>query len=82
MDECTTLKALTRQTKQKKSKHFNKKLKYTKHEANVMVEKKVEKSLKWKKRKHTVNFRAIWKMSASDSKQESISNTSGEEGKI
>ena len=54
MDECTTLKTLVKQAKQKKSKHFDialikqakkekgkhfeKKNRYTKHEVNIMVQ--------------------------------------------
>ena len=36
-DQCTTLKALVKQAKQKKSKHFDKKKRLTKHEINVIV---------------------------------------------
>ena len=52
-DQCTTLKALIKKAKQKKSKHFDKKKSFTKHEVNVMVQKQVKKALKQKKRKHT-----------------------------
>ena len=36
-DQCTTLKALVKQVKQKKSKRFNKKKRFTKLEVNVMI---------------------------------------------
>ena len=36
-DQCTTLKTLVKQTKQKKSKHFGKKKRFAKHEVNAMV---------------------------------------------
>ena len=49
MDECTTLKALVKQAKQKKGKHFQKKKRFTKHEVNIMVQKQVEKAMKQKK---------------------------------
>ena len=52
-DQCTTLKALVKQTKEKKSKYFQKKKRLTKHEVNVMVQKQVKKALKQKKRKRT-----------------------------
>ena len=53
MDQCTTLKALVKQAKQKQRKNFNKKKRLTIHEVNVMVQKQVKKALKQKKRKHT-----------------------------
>ena len=48
-DQCTTLKALIKQAKQKKSKYFNNKKRFTKHEINIMVQKQVKKALKQKK---------------------------------
>ena len=48
-DQCTTLMALVKQVKQKKSKRFNKKKRFTKHGVNAMVQKQVEKALKQKK---------------------------------
>ena len=36
-DQCTTFKALDKQAKQKKSKQFNKKKRFTKHEVNAIV---------------------------------------------
>ena len=45
MDQSTTLKALVKLAKQKKSKHFDKKKRFTKHEVNVTV----KKALKQKK---------------------------------
>ena len=38
-DQCTTLKALDKQAKQKKSKNFDKKKRFIKHLVNVMVQK-------------------------------------------
>ena len=38
-DECTTLKALVKQRKQKKEKNFEKKKRFTKHEVNIIVKK-------------------------------------------
>ena len=52
-DQCATLKALVKQAKQRKSKHFDKKKRSTKHEVNVMVQKQVKNALKQKKRKCT-----------------------------
>ena len=48
----TTLRAIIRQTKQKRDKQFDKKTKNTKQEIKVMVDKKRKKALKQKKRKH------------------------------
>ena len=47
-DKCTTLKALDKQAKLKKGKHFQKKQRYTKHEYNIMVQKHVRKTMKKK----------------------------------
>ena len=52
-DQCTTLKALVKQAKQKKNNHFDKKKRFTKHEVNVMVQKEVKKALKQNIRKRT-----------------------------
>ena len=70
MDQCTTLKALVKQTKQKKSKHFDNKKRFNKHEVNVMVQKQVKKALKQKKRKHTEEQQGIKNINVSDSDQE------------
>ena len=78
-DECTTYKALIRQAKQNKGKHFKKKK--SKQEVNAMVEEKVKKALKRKKRKHTDELCAFEKMSFSF-EQESIGISSSEEGEI
>ena len=48
-DECTTLKALFNQVKQKKGKHFEKK-KFTKHEVKIMVQKQMKTDMKKKKK--------------------------------
>ena len=48
MDLCTTLKALAKQAKQKRSKHFDKNKRFTKHEVIAMVQKQVKKALKQK----------------------------------
>ena len=45
-DECTTLKALVKQAKQKKGSHFQKKKRFTKHKVNIMVQKQVKKAMK------------------------------------
>ena len=50
VDQCITLKALVKQAKQKKSKHFDKKKRFTKYEVNDMLQKHVEKALKQKKK--------------------------------
>ena len=42
-DQCSTLMALVKQAKQKRSKYFDK---FTKHEVNFMVQKQVKKALK------------------------------------
>ena len=52
-DEYTNLKALVKQAKQKKGKHFQKKKIFTKHEVNIIVKKWVKKVMKKKKKKHT-----------------------------
>ena len=61
-DKCTTLKALVKQAKQKRSKHFDKKKRFTKHEVNIMVQKQVKRAMKQKKKKDTEELRAfeIW----------------------
>ena len=82
-DECTTLKALVKQAKQKKGNHFQKKKRFTKHEVNIMVQKQVKKALKQnKKKKRTEELRAFENMSVSDSDQESSDSSSSEEGEI
>ena len=43
-DKCTILKALIKQAKQKRSRHFKKENKYTKQEVNVILEKSLESS--------------------------------------
>ena len=48
-EECTTLKALVKQAKQKKGKHFQKKKRFTKHEVNIMVQNQMGKTMKQKK---------------------------------
>ena len=82
MDECKMLKIQYRQAKQKESKHFEKEKKYTKHEVDVEVGKKVNKVLKKKTRRHTEEPHTFGKMSLSNSGQESINRSSSEEGKI
>ena len=69
-------------SKTEKSKHFDKKKRFTKHEINVIVQKQVKKDLKQKKRKHTEELHAIMKMSVSDSDQKSIKSSSSEEGEV
>ena len=82
-DECTTLKALVKQAKQKKGNHFHKKKRFTKHEVNIMVQKQVKKAMKKsKKKKRTEELRAFEKMSMSDSGQESSDSSSSEDGEI
>ena len=79
-DECTTLKALVKQAKQKKGSHFQKKKRFTKHEVNIMVQKQVKKVMKKnKKNKRTEELRAFEKMSVSDSGQESSDSSSSED---
>ena len=80
-DQCTTLKALVKLAKQKKSKHFDKMKRFTKHEINVMVQKQVKKALKQEKRKHTGEVWAFKKTSVSDSDQKSKNSSSNKEGK-
>ena len=81
-DECTTLKALVKQAKQKKG-NFQKKKRFTKHEVNIMVQKQVKKAMKKnKKSKRTEELRAFEKMSVSDSDQESSDSSSSEDGEI
>ena len=71
-DQCTTPMALAKQEKQKKSKHFDKKKRFTKHEVNIMVQKQVKRALKQKKRKHTEEVCAFEKMNVSDSNRKYI----------
>ena len=79
-DQCTTLKALVKQSKQKKRKHFDKKKRFTIHEVNIMVQKQVKKVLD--KRKRTGELPAFKKMSVSNSDQESMNSSSSKEGKV
>ena len=82
-DECTTLKALVKQAKQKKGSHFQKKKRFTKHEVNIMVQKQVKKAMKKnKKNKRTEELRAFENISVSDSGQESSDSSSSEDGEI
>ena len=76
------LKALAKQRKQKKGKHFEKKKRYSKYEVNIMVQKLVKKALKQNKRKSTEELREFETMSISDSDQESFNSSSSEEGEI
>ena len=57
-DECTMLKALVEQAKQRKDKHFQKKKRFTKYEVNIMV---LKKAMKKMKKKHTEELRAFKK---------------------
>ena len=52
MDKCTTLKALIKNAKSNKSKGFRKggKKTYTKHKVNVLIEKKLMKACKGRKK--------------------------------
>ena len=81
-NECTTLKTLVKQAKQKKGKHFKKKKRHTKHEVNIMVKKHVKKVLKQKKRKCTKELHAFEKMIVSDSDQKSMNSSSSEKDEI
>ena len=58
-DECTTLKTLVKQAKQKKGKHFEKKKRFIKHEVNIIVQKQAKNALKQKKKKHSEELRAF-----------------------
>ena len=49
-DQCTTLKALVKHAKQIRSKLFDEKKRFTKHEVNAMVQKQVKKAYQQKKR--------------------------------
>ena len=81
-DQCTTLKALVKQVKEKRSKHFNKKKRFTKREVNTMVLKHLKKALKQKKRKPNEKVHAFKKMSVSDSDKGSISGSSSKEREV
>ena len=63
-DKCTTIKALIKKNKSSKSKGFKKgsEKTYTKHEANVLIEKKLKKTFKGnKKRKQEYITLKRWK---------------------
>ena len=45
-DNCTALKALVKQAKQKKGKYFKKRKRHIKYEVNMMVLKQVKKAIK------------------------------------
>ena len=77
-DQCTPLKILVKQAKQKNIKQFHK----MKRSVNIMVQKQVKKVLKQKKRKHTETLNVFEKMSVSNSDQESFNSSSSEEGKV
>ena len=53
MGNCTMLRALVKQAKQKRNNPFDKKKRFTKHGVNVVVQKQLKKALNQKKRKHT-----------------------------
>ena len=80
--KCTTFKALVKQAKLKKVKHFEKKKWYTKDEVNIMAQKQVKKALKKMKKKHTEELRAFEKVGVFDSDQESINCSSSKNGKV
>ena len=71
-DKCTTLKALIKEALQKKSQHFKKGKKYTKHDIKIIVERKIKKALELKKRKYTQEVEAFENRRFSDFTQESI----------
>ena len=72
-DQCTTLKALVKQAKHKRIKHFDKK----KYGVKASQE-----SSETEKRKHTEEVRAFKKMSVTDSDQESMNSSSSEEDRV
>ena len=79
-NECTLVKTLVQKEKLKKFK-ATKDRKYTKHEVNVLVEKKLKKAMRKKKKQREEELRAFENMSVSDS-EESINDSSSEEGEI
>ena len=81
-DQGTTLKALVKQVKQKRSKHFDNNKRFTMHEVKAIVQKQIKKALKQKQRKRTEELQTFKKMSVSDSDQESMNNSSSEEGEV
>ena len=64
-----------------KKKKANKERKYTKHEVNIL-ENKIKKALKKKKKQHTEEPRTFENMSLSDSDEESSHGSSSEEEEI
>ena len=78
INKCTTLKALVKKAKSNKSKGYRKggKKTYTKHEVNILNEKKVKKAFKGKK-KHGQELRNFEKMevSGSDESNQSLDNS-------
>ena len=68
--------------KQKKGKHFEKKERYIKHEVNVMLQKRVKKALKQKKKTRIDELCTFENMSVSDSEQESMNSSSSKEGEV
>ena len=76
IDKCTTLKALIKLAKQKRSEHFKKEKESIKQEINVIAERK-----HWKKNKvkRTEELRVFETISVSNPNQESINSSSNEE---
>lgn len=79
-NECTLVKTLVQKEKLKKFK-ANKERKYTKHEVNVLVEKKLKRAMQKKRKQREEELRAFENMSVSDS-EESSNDSSSEEGEI
>ena len=80
--ECTILKALLKQAKQKKEKYFDEKKRFTKHEVNIMVQKEVKQAMKKKKKKYAEELHAFEIISVFNPDQESFNRSSREEGEI
>ena len=75
-------KILDQVSQVEKGKQLKNKKKYTKHEINVMVGKKVKKVLKKKYVICTDELPAFEKMSVSDSEPESLDSSSSKEGEV
>ena len=57
-------------------------MKYTKHEVNILVEKKMNKALKKRKKQRAEELRAFENMSVSDSDKDSSNVSSSEEDEV
>ena len=80
-NKCTLVKALVQKDKLKKQK-ANKERKYTKHEVDILLEKKMKKALWKRKKQHAEKWHSFENINVSDSDEESSKVSSSEEVEV